>query len=88
VTRYLSLAEFWCLAEHVTGINAATLIEASRVELAYSALHAPRPALRAADRRRLHQDSSAPLAGIEPATHGLGIVPCPSGWCGRIRESP
>jgi hypothetical protein len=30
----------------------------------------------------------APLAGIEPATHGLGIVPCPSGWCRRIRESP
>jgi death on curing protein len=42
VTRYLSLAEFWYLAEHVTGINAATLIKASRVELADSALHAPR----------------------------------------------
>jgi death-on-curing protein len=41
VTRYLSLAEFWYLAEHVTGINAATLIRASRVELADSALHAP-----------------------------------------------
>jgi hypothetical protein len=27
VTRYLSLAEFWYLAEHVTGINAATLAE-------------------------------------------------------------
>ena len=39
--RYLSLAEFWYLAEHVTGINAATLIKASRVELADSALHAP-----------------------------------------------
>ena len=41
MTRYLSLAEFWYLAEHVTGINAATLIRASRVELADSALHAP-----------------------------------------------
>jgi death on curing protein len=41
VTRYLSLAEFWYLAEHVTGINAATLIKVSRVELADSALHAP-----------------------------------------------
>ena len=41
MTRYLSLAEFWYLAEHVTGINAATLIRDSRVELADSALHAP-----------------------------------------------
>ena len=41
VTRYLSLAEFWYLAEHVTDINVATLIKASRVELADSALHAP-----------------------------------------------
>lgn len=42
MTRYLSLAEFWYLAEHVTGIDAATLIRASRVDLADSALHAPR----------------------------------------------
>ena len=41
MTRHLSLAEFWFLAEHVTGVNAATLIRASRVELADSALHAP-----------------------------------------------
>ena len=41
MTRYLSLAEFWFLAEHVTGIDAATLIKASRVDLADSALHAP-----------------------------------------------
>jgi len=27
VTRYLSLAEFWHLAERVTGINAQTLIK-------------------------------------------------------------
>ncbi len=41
MTRYVSLAEFWFLAEHVTGIDAATLIRASRVDLADSALHAP-----------------------------------------------
>jgi len=41
VTRYLSLAEFWYLAEYVTGIDAATLIKASHVDLADSALHAP-----------------------------------------------
>jgi death-on-curing protein len=34
VTRYLSLAEFWFLVEHVTGVNAASLINASRVDLA------------------------------------------------------
>ncbi len=41
MTRYLSLAEFWFLAEQVTGIDAATLIKASRLDLADSALHAP-----------------------------------------------
>lgn len=41
MTRYLSLAEFWFLAEHVTGIDAGILIKASRVDLADSALHAP-----------------------------------------------
>ncbi|MEY2959028.1 MAG: hypothetical protein RLZZ01_1596 [Actinomycetota bacterium] len=41
MTRYISLAEFWFLAEQVTGIDAPTLIRASRVDLADSALHAP-----------------------------------------------
>ena len=41
MTRYLSLAEFWFLAEHVTGVDAATLINTSRIDLADSALHAP-----------------------------------------------
>ena len=41
MTRYLSLAEFLFLSEHVTGIDSATLIKASRVDLADSALHAP-----------------------------------------------
>lgn len=39
--RYLSLAEFLILAEGVTGIDAETLIQISRIELADSALHAP-----------------------------------------------
>jgi hypothetical protein len=37
VTRYISLAEFWFLAEQVTGIDSRTLIRASRVDLADSA---------------------------------------------------
>ncbi len=41
MTRYLSLAEYVWLAEQATGIGAATLISASRLELADSALHAP-----------------------------------------------
>jgi death-on-curing protein len=39
--RYLSLAEYLWLAEHVTGIEAAVLSKAARVDLADSALHAP-----------------------------------------------
>lgn len=39
--RYLSLAEALLIAEAVTGIDAATLARASRIELLDSALHAP-----------------------------------------------
>lgn len=39
--RYLSLAEYFWLAEQVTGVEAAVLAKASRVDLAESALHAP-----------------------------------------------
>ena len=39
--RYLSLAEYFWLAEQVTGVEAAVLTKASRVDLADSALHAP-----------------------------------------------
>jgi death on curing protein len=42
VTRYLSLAEYLWLAEQVTGIDAAVLTKIARVDLADSALHAPR----------------------------------------------
>lgn len=41
MTRYLDLAEYLWLAEQVTGVDAATLAKASRVDLADSALHAP-----------------------------------------------
>lgn len=41
MTRYLDLAEYLWLAEQVTGVNAATLAKASRIDLADSALHAP-----------------------------------------------
>ncbi len=41
MTRYLSLAEYFWLAEQVTGTEAAVLVKAARVELADSALHAP-----------------------------------------------
>ncbi|MCB0976167.1 MAG: Fic family protein [Acidimicrobiales bacterium] len=39
--RYLDLAEYLWLAEQVTGVEAATLAKASRIDLADSALHAP-----------------------------------------------
>ena len=39
--RYLSLAEYLWLAEQVTGIEAAVLSKAARIDLADSALHAP-----------------------------------------------
>jgi len=41
VTRYLSLAEYFWLAEQITGIDAAVLTPASRTDLADSALLAP-----------------------------------------------
>jgi len=42
VTRYLSLGEYFWLAEQVTGVGAATLSDVARMELADSALHAPK----------------------------------------------
>lgn len=41
MTRYVTLAEYFWLAEQVTGIDADALTKASRSELADSALHAP-----------------------------------------------
>lgn len=62
MTRYLSLAEFWFLSEHVTGIDAATLIKASRVDLADSALHAPQAGFDDADFYPDVHDKAAVLA--------------------------
>jgi death-on-curing protein len=41
VTRYVTLAEYFWLAEQVTGVDADTLAKAARSDLADSALHAP-----------------------------------------------
>jgi len=41
VTREVTLAEFFWLSSQVTGLDTVTLVKASRVELADSALHAP-----------------------------------------------
>ena len=42
MTRYIELAEYLWLAGEVTGVPAETLAKASRIDLADSALHAPR----------------------------------------------
>ncbi|MGC8481034.1 MAG: type II toxin-antitoxin system death-on-curing family toxin [Acidimicrobiales bacterium] len=39
--QYLELADYWVIAEGVTGIDSQTLSRTSRAELADSALHAP-----------------------------------------------
>ena len=41
MTRYISLAEYFWLAEQVTGVEAENLVDASRSDLADSALNAP-----------------------------------------------
>lgn len=41
MTRYITLAEYFWLAEQVTGVPAAVLVKAARADLADSALHAP-----------------------------------------------
>ena len=41
MTRYVTLAEYFWLAEQVTGVDADTLAKASRSDLADSALNAP-----------------------------------------------
>jgi len=41
VTRYISLAEYFWLAEQVTRTPAETLAKSSRLDLADSAMHAP-----------------------------------------------
>lgn len=75
MTRYLSLAEFWYLAEHVTGIETATLIQASRVDLADSALHAPRAGFEDTDFSPDVVDKAAVLAAVDPTLEHAGPRP-------------
>lgn len=42
MTRYVTIAEYFWLAEQITGVDSDTLANASRSDLADSALHAPR----------------------------------------------
>lgn len=41
MTRYITLAEFVWLAEQVTSLESSVIANASRLDLADSALHAP-----------------------------------------------
>lgn len=41
MTRYLTLAEYFWLAEQVAGVDSTVLVKSARVELADSALYAP-----------------------------------------------
>ncbi len=41
MTRYVTIAEYFWLAEQITGVDTDTLANASRSDLADSALHAP-----------------------------------------------
>lgn len=41
MTHYVTLAQYFWLAEEVTGLDAMTLAKAARVDLADSAIHAP-----------------------------------------------
>ncbi len=41
MTRYITLPEYYWLAEQVTGVDAAVLARTGRIDLADSALHAP-----------------------------------------------
>ena len=41
MTRYVTLGEYFWLAEQITGVEAGTLARVSRPDLADSALHAP-----------------------------------------------
>jgi hypothetical protein len=78
VTRYLDLAEFFWLAEQVTGLDTTTLVKASRVELADSALHAPQAGY--------GDDDFYPTCTTRPPYSRAalrGIIPCPMATSAR-----
>lgn len=54
MTRYITLQEYFWLAEQVTGNEAAVLAKVARADLADSALHAPPAAIEGA--RPLSED--------------------------------
>jgi death-on-curing protein len=66
VTRYVTLAEYYWLAEQVTGIDTDTLAKASLSSLADSALHAPQAGFGSVefhpDRHDIDQAEEAMLA--------------------------
>lgn len=62
MTRCLTLAEFWFLAEQIAGVDAAALINASPVDLVDSALHAPQAGFGDTDFYRDLHDKAAVLA--------------------------
>ncbi len=84
MTRYLSLAEFWYLAEHVTGIEAQTLIKASRVDLADSALHAPAAGFDDTDFYPDLYDKAAVLACRISWNHPLPDGNKRAAWAGMV----
>jgi hypothetical protein len=70
LNRYLGLADYFWLAELVTGVDTTTLLEASRVELADSALHAPAAGFGDDDARRV--GVAADVRGVRRRTLGIG----------------
>ena len=73
MTRYIGVAEYIWPAEQVTGIDTTTLVKASRVDLADSALHAPQPA-------------SATTTTTLPPTSTTRPPCSPAGWLGTTHS--
>ena len=71
MTRYLSIAEYFWLAEQVTGVRAEELSRSARVELADSALHAPQASFGGTDFRPDLMDKAAVLCWRLARNHPL-----------------
>ena len=72
MTRYLTIAEYFWLAEQVTGIDAETLARGSRVDLADSALRAPQAVFGAVEFYPDLYDKAAVLVCRLAWNHPLG----------------
>ncbi len=67
MTRYRRIAEFWYLAERVTGVDASVLRRVSHQDLADSAVHAPLAGFGDED--------------FYPDLHdGAAVLACPIAW--------